>query len=179
VDKVTLDKSVMDWWQTGIVWPMSIAISQSWFEIGAILYTIGIFGIKHFVEIGVHRGGLASLIYSRQWFDPKFTYAGIEIAEDIIDESLRSRIGKEIFIGDFFETDWINKQVLLPKTLVFCDGGNKAKEVELISEIALPGTVIMAHDFQAEIKITDIPTNVSRIAGGWLAETPLFLGIKN
>ncbi len=52
--------------------------------------------------------------------------------------------------------DFIKKIISTPKTLVFFDNGNKIKEVSMYAQYIIPGSGFLVHDWNNEIKISDI-----------------------
>lgn len=49
--------------------------------------------------------------------------------------------------------------------LLYCDNGNKPKEVKLFTPHLLAGDVVAVHDWMTEIKPKDIPENYSMVFG--------------
>lgn len=49
--------------------------------------------------------------------------------------------------------------------VLFCDNGNKAREVELYAEHTAPGSLIVVHDWNREIFPTQIPSFLTEIYG--------------
>src|SRR6266487_2616767 len=112
----TMDKF---WTHNGQIWPMATPISQSW------------------LEIGVHRGGLACVLAGRCEAVEDFHYFGIEISDVAVGEPLKQWAERQpkiqLWIADALSEkgmDWI-KRILSEApgpVLLICDGGNKAEE---------------------------------------------------
>jgi cephalosporin hydroxylase len=166
----------------GSLWPMGIPISQSPREILASLFAIQEYKIRTYIEIGVHRGGLASLLLARRIFQPDFNYFGIEIDREILDPSLFdvAKLGDEIVIEDFFSEDghrWFVNRLYghSAPVLVLCDGGNKRREMKEVTPVLRRGDFMMAHDYKKEFFDEDIPDGLERLCPGWLKNCRLAL----
>jgi len=171
-------------YSSGTVWPQGIPIGQSWASVGAILTLIQEYEINTFIEIGIDRGGFSYLLSTRGKTVPGFRYYGIEKYPEKIHEYLtESEFFENIFIGDFFEEsgkEWMREIVSESNgpLMVFCDGGNKPKEVKFVSETIESG-FILAHDLGKEFQETDQPENTTRILHPWLPATSLYLMKKD
>lgn len=164
----------------GALWPLGIPVAQSWREIGASLMAIQELKIATYIEIGIHRGGLASLLIARCRVTP-LHYYGIEISRKIIDPALRTmarRVARaQITIGDVFKSDWVQTCINAHDgpCLVLCDGGDKPREVALVARLLRPGDYLMAHDFGTEIYEADLPPTLERLRPAWLDRCRLAL----
>lgn len=49
--------------------------------------------------------------------------------------------------------------------VLFCDGGNKARELKTFSKYLTPESLIVVHDWETEIFQRDIPSNVTEVYG--------------
>lgn len=172
------------WDQHGILWPFVLPIGQSWFDIGAVFGTIQYMNIRTMVEIGINQGGISSLMYGRKDFDPGFAYFGIEIFDHVVDSRLPKahwKGGFSIKIGDIFQNEaWLRECVdRSGRTLVLCDGGNKAGELKFVLPTMRNGDVVLVHDYQVEFLDSDIPTTgVKRITPWWVTRTHYWMGEK-
>ena len=104
----------------------------------------------NFVEIGVHEGGLSYLLI------PKFTnicyYTGIEIYCSLIQPKVVQMYKDNIGHVTLMCLDCFNPTVFeyiseLKNKIVYCDGGNKAKEIAHFKSALHHGDIIMCHDF--------------------------------
>ena len=171
----------------GCIWPLSIPVSLSWMEIGAILSIIQEFHIKTFVEIGIERGGLASLLLMRGGVDEDFSYFGMELEPAKVHPSaavIMSEFGAPdtLFWGDVFSEYgrtflWHIARTKNPPFLFFCDNGNKPREVKMISEMltASSNALILVHDFGKEFHKRDIPSSLKFLPRDYLKGTRLLL----
>ena len=68
------------------------------------------------------------------------------------------------------------------RALVFCDGGDKPRELHLYAPILRPGDLLLAHDYQNEYgdaALVGLPADVQRLRPDWLRETLLCLFQKH
>lgn len=157
----------------GALWPMGIPISQSPREFLASLFAIQEFKVKTYIEIGVHRGGMASLLMARECYSLGFKYYGIEIDENIISPSLwlMEHENGSILIGDVFENlEWVRNKIQFTdgSALVMCDGGNKIREMVEVEPLLRGGDLMMAHDYKKEFLDKDIPSDLERLTPPWM-----------
>jgi hypothetical protein len=165
----------------GGVWPTTVPIGQSWYDIGALIRLCARHEIVSFVEIGLMEGGLASLMLSRVIFGESFRYLGIENEQKFLGPRFlvaSAWFGNfEILDADAFEQDtvmtvskWIRKGV--GPALIYCDDGDKPKELELYKSILRDGDLIAAHDLGHEFEIEDLQTEgLKPIESRWLTDT--------
>ncbi len=106
--------------------------------------------IQAFIEVGVHVGGLTDVVVPMVE-----CYLGLEIHPDTISPVARETVdenhGASFLIGDAWSAEILIKVVrwVQDKGLVFiyCDGGDKTKELTLYSEWVAPGDLIGVHDY--------------------------------
>lgn len=166
----------------GGVWPMGVAIGQSWFELGALAWLCGRYEIESFVEIGMLQGGLSSVLFGRTLFNKDFRYLGIEYDPRFLPMQIQAAAEWfdrfEIMEADVFEIEtikatqnWIKKNN--GPAIVYCDNGDKPKELEIYSRAIRFGDLIAAHDFGNEYHERDLPEDDSlkRIKSDWLTDT--------
>lgn len=137
--------------------PYGIKISHTWFEAASLSRFVCYQGIKGFIELGIHVGGLAALMISRCLFDKSFRYVGVELQDEIIHPAVKDAaayigVRARIMTADIYskttKTDlkkWI-KFVQGP-CLLYCDGGDKARELKMYHSILRAGDIIAGHDF--------------------------------
>lgn len=167
------------WNTTGQFWPAGLPIGQSWLDIGVIFYALQLTGAKSFVEIGINRGGLSAMMYAKTVVEKDFHYYGIEITPHLIDANLpRSNENFTIYVGDIFDNvAWLEHAIRSAKrSIIFCDGGDKAKEMAFVAPLLRPDDVILVHDYTVEWGDKDIPQSLERIVGDWSNDTHLWIG---
>lgn len=125
--------------------PFGVKTSHTWHEVGQLLRIINDFDINMFIEIGCHVGGLASIINCRKFYQPGFSYIGYDINGSVVDDHVNSRC--DIRIKDVFK-DPIHLTIQQHKnTFVYCDGGNKVKEMKTFAPSLKSGDIIACHDY--------------------------------
>jgi hypothetical protein len=102
-----------------------------------------------FVEVGVHEGGLSYLLLPEL---SEINYMGIEIDCGIVRPEVKLRydeaLNAELLCANCFSSTIALKISELPgMKIVYCDGGNKVKELHHFKHFCKSGDVIMAHDF--------------------------------
>jgi len=105
--------------------------------------------IKGIIEIGTGRGAMSIFFglecYERR-YKPLLTYDILKIREP----RLFKLLGIRYIIRDCFSEESINeiKEYSADDPIfLMCDGGNKAKEFNIIIEFLKPGSIIAAHDW--------------------------------
>lgn len=175
----------MNWWvQSGKVWPLNVPVGQSWVELGAQFTAIQEFKVRTYIEIGMDQGGMAPYLLARQAHDKGFRYFGIEIDTRKLALSV-----VEMLDGTNFRDDDCFSEASIKKVrqmidgsdgtaMVYCDGGNKAGEMQVFSQYLHQGDIILAHDYPTEITDGDFPPGLERVVRPWLEETRFILGQK-
>jgi len=133
-------------------------LGHIWHEVAALDEAIQRIQPDWFVEVGIHEGGLTWFLLNKY----KFNYLGLEINCGIIKPRVKAIVDlldtAEILCVDCFSDDAKFIVADLPgKKLIYCDGGNKAKELVAYADLLDSGDVIMAHDF----------SDLERVVEGW------------
>ena len=109
-----------------------------------------------FIEVGVHVGGLAHIMLQIAEANPDFRYLGIDHNSEVLNRHIRSsidfRANTEIWIADAWSfatrlrvSEWM---IATRNTcIIYCDGGDKPKELTLYEGMARPGDILMVHDY--------------------------------
>jgi len=101
-----------------------------------------------FIEIGIHEGGL---IYCLLPVLYGINYLGVELDCKIIRPQVMARVddypNARIICADCFSTTVALEVGKLENKIIYCDGGNKVKELEHFKYMCHEGDIIMAHDF--------------------------------
>lgn len=179
--------------QTGQIWPVGVPTSLTWYDVGALLHTIQAAHVEVVVEIGVEQGGLAALLLAACHFamphygiPPLRQYFGVDIAL----HTLADRV-LELYPDRFLEADaWDSTtmarvaQEIAPygRALIFCDGGDKPKDLRTYADVARSGDLLLAHDYRHEYHdaaFADLPPTLERLTPIWLEETLLCLFWKH
>jgi hypothetical protein len=137
--------------------PFGIKVSHTWHEVTALSRFMCLHRIKGFIELGVHVGGLAALMISRCLFDKNFRYVGVELKDEIIHPIVKEAaiyigVRAHLMIADIYNAatkvelkKWIG--FVQGSCLLYCDGGDKAKELKMYHSIIRKGDFLAAHDF--------------------------------
>lgn|SRR5574341_152481 len=125
--------------------PYGVKTSHTWHEVGQLLRIINDLDIETFVELGTHVGGLASILLPINKYR-SFVYFGIEHQAEIIHSVIR----EFIYIADVFNpetVETVRRVKLNRKTFIYCDNGDKVREMNLYKSILKRGDVIACHDY--------------------------------
>ncbi len=137
------------------VTPYDVPITQTWLQVVRHFEAIKDFDIKLFIEIGVYLGGLASVIIPRTEY-VEFHYLGVEINEAGVDGRVKLQISRlpkaNIVYGDAFNSGIINKvkkriNAAPPPCYLFCDGGDKPREMKTYVPLLRSGDLLSVHDW--------------------------------
>jgi hypothetical protein len=177
---------MIDNWPEGRSAPFGVHASHNWVELGAIFRVIDDYNVKTFVELGTFAGGLSSFMLTRCQHVHNFFYMGVEKNPEVVDLSIRTEFerlsGATLQIRDVFEKDTqdliLNYLTVHPvRALVYCDNGDKPREVQTYMPLVPTGTLIMAHDWGTEIGERDLEhvENFHIHGSPWLYDTRLVL----
>lgn len=137
-----------------------ILVSHSWHEIGAVLQVIHEYKIDCFVEIGIHRGGLGSMLLPYCYYNPDFSYMGLDIDRKIVEPSFlvfaaMLKNAKLLYLDSICKPairlvkEFISTS---KRPMIYCDGGNKPLEFDVYSRNTPTGTLLMVHDYPKEFR---------------------------
>ena len=152
-----------------------ISIQQTWVHLFFHLDAVSKYKVKTFIEIGVANGGTAALMIPDIRLNGLISF-GVEKDESLIDTRLRKE-GCEYIIGDEFDKKIIaHVRDIVEKSkgrvLIFCDGGDKPKELKVYSQLLRKGDLLEVHDFMSD----GHPVNEGAIK--WLCDDPNFEEIE-
>jgi len=125
-----------------------IRLGHSWHEVRVLMKFIKEQRPKHFIEVGIHEGGLSYLLV------PKLLcyYTGIEIDCNIIRRDVIDIYEQYIHTAALICLDCFSDVVYdiikpLENKIIYCDGGHKAQEIAYFKSLLSAGDIIMCHDF--------------------------------
>lgn len=108
---------------------------------------------KNVIEIGTANGGLAVFLQEQAKLH-NFNFFTYDILEPTNKSqqflSVKNAILRDVF--DPISTKEIKKTIASGRTLILCDGGAKAKEVNTFAPMLKEGDFIMAHDYGRDIE---------------------------
>lgn len=118
---------------------------------------------KMLVEIGTGEGGFSRYLATQARF------RGIDFATfDIVQPEAEVPGFK---LGDVFEAPQAVGFFLdVGPAILFCDGGNKAREMAVFGPLLTPGDVLVVHDWGTEVFDADIPECLERVHTDWCFE---------
>ncbi len=154
--------------------PLGVRTGHTWHEMGTMLRLVDLYQVSTFVEIGVHEGGLASLLALRALAHPDFHYLGVELNEALIVPTTRRMLSlfpdANLHIGDAFSeaargrAAGFVRRATAGRAIVYCDGGDKAEEIRFYKDVPKAGDLLMAHDFWDGVsEVRDVPGYGSRL----------------
>jgi hypothetical protein len=125
-----------------------IRLGHTWEEYNVLLDFIKKQTHQWFVEVGVHEGGLSYLLI------PELTemdYLGIEIDCGIVRPEVKAKYNDysnaKLMCANCFHAEVAIEVSSLSNKIIYCDGGNKVKELHHFKNFCRSGDIIMAHDF--------------------------------
>lgn len=180
------------WRQTAAIWPIGVPTSLTWHDIGAIVHVIQAARVTVVIEIGVDQGGLAALLlayrqYAQQQYSipPLTNYFGVDINLETVSRSVLDPHRAHFLQADAWApatVDRVRAEIAgHSRALIFCDGGDKPKDLRTYAPILRSGDVLMAHDYQNEYgdsALADLPRDLERLTPPWLAQTLCCLFVK-
>lgn len=143
--------------------PHGIYLAHWWNEIGRLLNVIDQFKVEFFVEIGMLHGGLSAILLSSVEYRTELSYLGIELDSVYVDARVRATVASLGPRASILDADaWKNTTVLKVsdtlrqrgRTLIYCDGGDKPRELHLYWPILRPGDLIACHDYSERDDVT-------------------------
>ena len=173
------------WRRTGAIWPIGVSCSLTWCDLGAIAHIIQTAGIKTVLEVGVEHGGLASYLRAYGIYTG-LAYRGIDITLNALNQAVRERDISAIDARDAWTQatvdemrDWLHDAPA--PALIFCDGGNKPRELHLYAPLIRYGDVLLGHDYHNEYgddSLTGMPNTVEQVRADWLDDTLLCMFVR-
>jgi cephalosporin hydroxylase len=140
------------------VTPFDVPVTQTWLQVVRHFEIIKDFDIKLFIEIGVYLGGLASVIIPRTEYTD-FYYLGVEINPGPVDARVKAQVSRlsgankaHIIYGDAFNPGVIQQvkakiNAIDSPCYLFCDGGNKPREMMTYAPLLRSGDLLAIHDW--------------------------------
>jgi len=112
-----------------------------------------------FIEIGVHEGGLSYLLIP---ILQEIKYLGVEIDCGIVrpkvKEIYEEHESATLLCANCFSSSIAIEVSAKMDKIIYCDGGNKVKELQHFKHLCNSGDIIMAHDFwDGDRKIQGVP----------------------
>ena len=167
--------------QRAKVAPFGIPAAQHWYHIAAIFHMIDELHVQTFVELGVYYGGLSDLLIRRERTVKDIAYFGFDWDAQYLPVSLR--YNPAITIGDVFDPAIVEQVSSLIQAggspaLVFCDDGDKPREMRTYAPILRVGDYMMSHDVPSGNSVADLAA--FGVEFPYMAEVdpPLYRGLE-
>lgn len=171
------------WHQTGGIWPLGVSCSLTWYDLGAIAHVIQQERIRFVIEIGVEHGGLAAYLAAYCHTVEACTYRGIDITLNALHPIVRQYpvLERDAWSAETVQevAGWLADAPA--PALIFCDGGNKPKELKLYAPLIRQGDVLLGHDYHNEYTdeaLVDMPPEVEQVRTDWLDDTLLCMFVR-
>jgi hypothetical protein len=143
-------------------------MGHTWHEAGQILRLLNDFDVDAFVEIGTNVGGLSSLLYGRVAVCHAFKYLGLELDFSIVNPHvlmLRATTPRFQLLNMNCFSEMTRDTVTRfiensGRCVLYCDGGNKVKELYHFAPLLRPNDIILCHDYwdgKREVRDVDAP----------------------
>lgn len=145
---------------------MGGGMSQSYSALYFFEYYIQHYGFEYVVEIGTQKGALSLFLANMASVTESFFFETFDVSEKDLDDRSVEGVGhwlREIckisqyckfHHWDIFShaaESRISAELEDKKTLIFCDGGDKQREMDVYGGIIKPGDHIILHDWQHEV----------------------------
>lgn len=135
--------------------PYGIATNHTWRELGILLRAIDEFGVSLFIEIGVGKGGIASMLVQRCEFIPMCRYLGLTLDSTLLDRRLQKKNEELsnfcVFCGVYSSNSMKEKvSELIEKSsvcMIYCNGSDKIKEFTTMLPLLRPGDILASFDY--------------------------------
>jgi len=135
-----------------------IRMGHSWYEFNVLFDFLSINMPTHFIEIGVHEGGLAYLLIP---LFPHIQYFGIELYSQLVRPEVKNRFTRhenKLWYEDCFSPTVFSRIKNLAAKIIYCDGGHKAQELQHFRRACRRGDILMAHDYHDGVRVVrDVP----------------------
>jgi hypothetical protein len=145
---------------------VGIETAHTWLQIAALLWGLDQMGVKAFIELGTWKGGLGALLLGGAVLG-KFTYLGVENNRAAVDPDFGEMVddvGYEnwaaLWFLDVFNAstiEGVRQRVGRANgpALIYCDDGDKPRELRTYAPVLRYGDYIAAHDYPSEVKPED------------------------
>lgn len=131
-----------------------IRLGHTWSEYDVLRCFILSENPDWFIEVGVHEGGLSYLLLPEIHY---IGYIGIEHNCGIVRPEVKGRYefhpDAKLICDDCFSKNVADIVGNLDNKIIYCDGGNKVKELKHFKTFCNSGDIIMAHDYHDSNRI--------------------------
>lgn len=111
------------------------------------------------VELGTWEGGFSRYLYAQA----RAREMGF-VTFDVIEPGVRPHGFRKLDIYRYPEqvAEYLQRPVAL-----FCDGGNKPRELQVFPRLCAPDSIFLVHDWGTETLPEDVPETLEELYGDW------------
>ena len=131
-----------------------VLAAQNYPQILSHVDCVNRYGITLFVELGMYMGGTLPHLIPNLVLDDRFSYLGFEILPEAVKPQIKAFASTnprcQVILGDMFKyIDLVAEKIAASAgpAYIFCDGGNKPKELITFSKLMRVGDIISVHDW--------------------------------
>lgn len=143
---------------------VGVPTAISWRQLAALMNAIEDWKIRTFVEVGVWRGGLGVVLRARTHYDLGFQYVGVDLAphpyvveNPVVVEELRGcMVYGDALAGETIQQVRTRLDTGTRPAIIFCDNGNKPRELTAYAPLCNVGDYICVHDYPNEVTDKDL-----------------------
>lgn len=146
--------------------PLGVEAAHTWLQVATLLWGLDTYGIQAVVELGTWKGGLGVMLATAAYLG-KWSYVGIESNDTIINRDFTQVVmdagepeWADLWVADVFDPATIARvSARIAKrpapALIYCDDGDKPRELRTYAPALRLGDYIAAHDYPWEVKVED------------------------
>ena len=146
-----------------------VLMAQGYGQICSHIDIVNRYKVKLVIELGMYMGGILSHLIPNLELDNEFSYLGFEILPEAVKDRIKRYAIRQprcsLVLEDMFSPSNIKRiansiQNTNGVVYIFCDGGDKPKELLTFSKFMKSGDIISVHDYTfdqtGEIKDSDL-----------------------
>jgi len=146
-----------------------VPFQQGWGDLELWEHFLSRHPVRSLVELGTGQGGMA-IFFATQALARGADYSTFDREKLYGDDVARTldRLGAHCHRIELFEQPDLVRGVLLAQRkplLLFCDDGDKPREVRTFASSLAAGDYLAVHDWNAEIRASDIPPMLEELLG--------------
>lgn len=157
-DKTEAERMLARYQTIGGVSFGGIAAAQTWSDVFLWETLLNTYPVEVIVEIGTWKGGFSWFLWAQaevRGYDFR-TYDAI--APDVLVPGFRR-------LDVFADPEAVFEDIDGRAVMLFCDGGNKPRELRLFSTGLAEGSIVLVHDWGTEMQPEDVPDWLVEIHG--------------
>jgi len=155
---------------------IDVGLAQMGGQILSHIDIVGRYDVKLFIEIGTYMGGTLVYMIPQLELNPDFKYLGFEIIPSAVLPRVKDYVDKTPRCEIIYEDVFTAKNVKLIANriaetdgcvYIFCDGGDKPKELSVFSGLLRTGDIISVHDYTVEQTGEIRDTDLNKLGAGF------------